>query len=112
MTVPAWVALALTVAVEVPVLAVFARLAGWASWRCVLAAALGVNVLTQPLLYALSTRFTSPWQLACAEVVVAAVETALLAWWWRVRGREDTTTLALAVIAANATSTALGLLVP
>jgi hypothetical protein len=106
------VALAVTLAVEVPVLVAFARLARWASWPRALAAAVGVNVLTQPLLYAVSTRFTSSWQLTGAEVVVAAVETAVLALWWRVRGRESTTTLALAAIAANATSTVLGLLLP
>ena len=38
-------------------------------------------------------------------------ETVLLCWWWSVRGREDAVTLALAVVAANAASTALGLLV-
>jgi len=44
------VALAVTLAVEVPVLVAFARLARWASWPRALAAAVGVNVLTQPLL--------------------------------------------------------------
>jgi hypothetical protein len=46
-----------------------------------------------------------------AEAVVVAVETVLLVWWWHVKAREDTVTLALAVVAANAASTALGLLV-
>ena len=112
MTARAWVALALTIAVETPVLVAFALLAGWSSWGRAVAAAVGVNVLTQPLLYAVSTRFTSSLQLVAAELVVAAVEAALLTWWWRLRGREDVTTLALAAVAANALSTAAGLLVP
>jgi hypothetical protein len=111
-TARAWVAFALTVVVEAPLLVAFARLAGWSSWRRAVAAAVGVNVLTQPLLYAVSTRFTSPLQLVAAEVVVVVVEAAVLVWWWRVRGREGVTTLALAVVAANALSTAAGLLVP
>ena len=76
------------------------------------ALALSVDVLTQPLLYAVSARFTSSAQLVAAEVAVVAVETTLLSWWWRVRAREGVTTLALAVVAANALSTAAGLLVP
>ena len=112
MTARAWVALALTIAVETPVLVAFARLSGWWSWGRAVAAAVGVNVLTQPLLYAVSTRFTSSLQLVAAELVVVAVEAALLAWWWRLRDREDLTTLALAAVAANALSTAAGLLVP
>ena len=112
MTARAWVALALTIAVETPVLVAFALLAGWSSWGRAVAAAVGVNVLTQPLLYAVSTRFTSSLQLVAAELVVAAVEAALLTWWWRLRGREDVATLALTAVAANALSTAAGLLVP
>ena len=110
MSLPALQALVLTLAVEVPVLVAFARAAGWAGWGRALVGAVGVNVVTHPVLYAVSTGFGSPWQLAGAEVVVTVVETALLCWWWRVRGREDAVTLALAVVAANAASTALGLL--
>lgn len=102
----------MTIAVETPVLVGFARHAEWAAWGRAVAAAVGVNVLTQPLLHAVSTRFSSSAQLVAAEVVVVVVETALLTRWWRVRGREETTTLALAVVAANALSTAAGLLVP
>ena len=104
-------ALALTLAVEVPVLVAFARAAGWAGWRRAVVGAVGVNVVTHPVLYAVSTGLGSPWQLVGSEVVVAAVETAILMAWWRVRAREDAVTLALAVVAANAASTALGLLV-
>ena len=111
MSLPALQALVLTLAVEVPVLVAFARAAGWAGWGRALVGAVGVNVVTHPVLYAVSTGFASPWQLAAAEVVVAVAEVALLVWWWRVRGREDALTLALAVVAANAASTALGLLV-
>ncbi|MFM6848092.1 MAG: hypothetical protein ACKOVB_03190 [Terrabacter sp.] len=112
MTARAWLALALTVAVEAPVLVAFARLAGWSTPVRAVAGAVVVNVLTQPLLYAVSRGFTSAVQLVAAEVVGVGVETMLLGWWWRVRGREDVTTLALAVVAANALSTAAGLLVP
>ncbi len=112
MTVRAWLALALTVAVEAPVLVAFARRAGWSAPVRAVAGAVVVNLLTQPILYAVSTGFTSWVQLVGAEVIVVAVETVLLAGWWRVRGREDVTTLALAVVAANALSTAAGLLVP
>ncbi|MER7073490.1 hypothetical protein [Terrabacter sp. NPDC000476] len=104
-------ALALTLAAELPVLVVPARLAGWASGRVAVAGAVAVNVLTQPLLFAASTAFGSPGRLLAAEAVVVAVETALLRWAWRVRGRQGVVTLACAVLAANATSTALGLLV-
>ena len=104
-------ALALTLAVEVPVLVAFARAAGWAGWGRALVGAVGVNVVSHPVLYAASTGFRSPWQLVGAEVAVAAVETALLVAGWRVRAREDAMTVALAVVAANAASTAIGLLV-
>ncbi|WP_156023378.1 hypothetical protein [Terracoccus sp. 273MFTsu3.1] len=104
-------ALALTLAVEVPVLVAFARAAGWTGWGRALVGAVGVNVVTHPVLYAVSTGFGSPWQLVGAEVAVAAVETALLVAGWRVRSREDAVTVALTVVAANAASTALGLLV-
>ena len=104
-------ALALTLAVEVPVLVAFARAAGWAGWGRALVGAVGVNVVTHPVLYAVSTGFGSPWQFVGAEVAVAAVETVLLVAGWRVRAREDAVTVALAVVAANAASTAIGLLV-
>ena len=104
-------ALALTLAVEVPVLVAFARAAGWAGWGRALVGAVGVNVVTHPVLHAVSTGFGSPWQLVGTEVAVAAVETALLVAGWRVRPREDAMTVALAVVAANAASTAIGLLV-
>lgn len=111
MTLAALVAVLLTLGVEVPVVVAFGLLAGWVGPRRAVAGAVGVNVVTHPVLYAVSTGFGSPWQLVGAEAVVVAVETLLLVWWWQVRGREDTVTLALAVVAANATSTALGLLV-
>jgi hypothetical protein len=107
----ALVALALTLVVEVPVVVAFAWLARWVGKRRAVAGAVGVNAVTHPVLYAVSAGFGSPWQLVGAETVVVAVETLLLVWWWHVRGREDTVTLALAVVAANAASTALGLLV-
>ena len=111
MTPAALVALALTLAVEVPVVVAFARRACWVGRRHAVAGAVGVNAVTHPVLYAVSTGFGSPWQLVGAELAVVAVESLLLAWWWQVRSREDTVTLALAVVAANAASTALGLLV-
>jgi hypothetical protein len=104
-------ALALTLGVEVPMVAASARLARWVGPPGAVAGAVGVNVVTHPVLYAVSTGFRSPWQLVMAEAVVVAVETVLLVWWWHVKAREDTVTLALAVVAANAASTALGLLV-
>lgn len=111
MTLSALVALALTLAVEVPLVVTLALLAEWTTFSRAAAGAVGVNVVTHPVLYAVSTGFGSPWQLVAAEAVVVIVETVLLVWWWRVGGREDTVTLALTVIAANAASTALGLLV-
>ena len=111
MTLPALAALALTLVVEVPVVVTVVRLAGWASFGRAVAGAAGANLGTHPLLYAVSTGFESPWQLVAAEAVVVGVETVLLGWWWRVRGREDALTLALTLVAANAASTALGLLV-
>jgi hypothetical protein len=110
-TLPALVALALTLAVEVPLVATVTRLAAWTTSGRAVAGAVGANLVTHPVLYAVSTGFASPWQLVAAETVVVGVETVLLLWWWRVRGREDATTLALTVVAANAASTALGLLV-
>ena len=104
-------ALAVTLVVEAPVLVAFARAAGWAGWGRALSGAVGVNVLTQPLLYAVATRAAAAWQLVGSEVIVVAVETLLLARWWRVGARGERVTLVLAVLATNAAASALGLLV-
>ena len=103
-------AFALTLAVELPVYVLFARAARWAgAWRA-LAGALGVNVVTHPVLYAAGLSFVAAWQLVVAEAVVALVEAGLLVWWWRVRERAGVVTVACVAVAANATSTAVGLL--
>lgn len=102
-------ALGLTLALEVPIYVAFARAARWAGAGRALAGAVAVNVVTHPLLYAAGLGFVAAWQLAVAEAVVALVELALLAWWWRVTG-SGVGTLAWVAVAANATSTAVGLL--
>jgi hypothetical protein len=86
----------------------------WARWvgaGRALAGAIGVNVVTHPVLYAAGLGFTSAWQLALAELLVALVEAALLLWWWRLaRVRAAVGTVVWLAVAANATSTALGVL--
>jgi len=59
MSLAALQALALTLLVEVPVLVAFARAAGWAGWGRVVSSAVGVNVVTQPVLHAVSARAAS-----------------------------------------------------
>lgn len=103
-------ALALTLAVEIPVYAVALRRGWQVRPRTALWAALGVNLATHPLLWWLlgpwAGRSAYPLILVLAEVAVCAAEAALLAWWLR---RRDPLLAVLAVL-ANAASVIAGLI--
>ncbi|WP_191838074.1 hypothetical protein [Catellatospora chokoriensis] len=101
-------ALALTLAVEIPVYAAALRW-GWAApVRRALLGALGVNLATHPLLWWLLVPWTGreayPLVLVFAELLVCGAEAALLAWWL---GRRDPL-LAVLAVAANAASVLAG----
>ncbi|SEG57963.1 hypothetical protein SAMN05216223_106377 [Actinacidiphila yanglinensis] len=104
-------ALALTVAVEVPVYAVTVISASPARFRRTAVAAVMVNLVTHPLLWWFLSRVPSHdyWPaFAVAESVVCLVEGALMAWWLRLRGPVPYA----ASVAANAASVIAGMLLP
>ena len=100
-------ALLLTLVVEVPALLLLARLFARVSVQLALAGAVGVNLLTHPILYAASAGFSSWPQLLGAEALVALVEGLGLAWVWRVPLRESWPLVG--AFAVNALSTLAGL---
>gem|GEM_PF-3096501 len=100
-------ALLLTLVVEVPALLLLARLFARVSVPLALAGAVGVNLLTHPILYAASAGFSSWPQLLGAEALVALVEGLGLAWVWRVPLRESWPLVG--AFAVNALSTLAGL---
>ena len=100
-------ALLLTLVVEVPALLLLARLFARVSVPLALAGAVGVNLLTHPILYAASAGFSSWPQLLGAEALVAFVEGLALAWVWRVPLRESWPLVG--AFAVNALSTLAGL---
>ncbi|HNV15848.1 MAG TPA: hypothetical protein PKL63_14405 [Dermatophilaceae bacterium] len=100
-------ALLLTLVVEVPALLLLARLFARVSVPLALAGAVGVNLLTHPILYAASAGFSSWPQLLAAEALVALVEGLALAWVWRVPLRESWPLVG--AFAVNALSTLAGL---
>ena len=102
-------ALLLTLVVEVPALLLLARLFARVSVPLALAGAVGVNLLTHPILYAASAGFSSSPQLLAAEALVALVEGLALAWVWRVPLRESWPLVG--AFAINALSTLVGLAV-
>ena len=102
-------ALLLTLVVEVPALLLLARLFARVSVPLALAGAVGVNLLTHPILYAASAGFSSWPQLLGAEALVALVEGLALAWVWRVPLRESWPLVG--AFAINALSTLVGLAV-
>jgi hypothetical protein len=112
-------ALALTLAVELPVYLAVLVGARLASWARALVAGVGVNLVTHPALWwglrPAVARPAYPWIVVLAEVAVCAAEWALLVWWLPApppgRRRADRTLLAAASVAANAASTLVGLLV-
>ena len=102
-------ALLLTLVVEVPALLLLARLFARVSVPLALGGAVGVNLLTHPILYAASAGFSSSPQLLAAEALVALVEGLALAWVWRVPLRESWPLVG--AFAINALSTLVGLAV-
>ena len=100
-------ALLLTLVVEVPALLLLARLFARVSVPLALAGAVGVNLLTHPILYAASAGFSSWPQLLGAAALVALVEGLGLAWVWRVPLRESWPLVG--AFAVNALSTLAGL---
>jgi cytochrome bd-type quinol oxidase subunit 2 len=91
----------------VPALLLLARLFARVSVPLALAGAVGVNLLTHPILYAASAGFSSWPQLLAAEALVALVEGLALAWVWRVPLRESWPLVG--AFAVNALSTLAGL---
>lgn len=100
-------ALALTLAVEVPVLSGSALRWGWAGRRAALLGAVAANLFTHPLAYAVAAS-TNTW-IGWAGVEIAAVlaEWVLLRLWWH---PDHATDLALVVLVSNCASAAAGLL--
>ncbi|MDI1461303.1 hypothetical protein QEZ54_10020 [Catellatospora sp. KI3] len=101
-------ALALTLAVEVPLYAVALR-AGWrVPWPRAATVAVAVNLVTHPVLWSVLWQVRGagsyPVLLAAAEVAVCAAEAALLAWWLR---RPDRL-LAVLAVGVNAVSVLAG----
>lgn len=98
------VAAGLTLVIELPVYLACAIGLEWAGWSRAVAGAVGVNLVTHPLLYTV-TLHRGPLILGVAEVVATAVEGALLAWWWR--ARQVGTVLVVAFV-ANGLSLVVG----
>jgi hypothetical protein len=105
------VALALTLAVEVPLYTLWLWSALSVPARRAALLAVGVNLVTHPALWwSLALwqvgKSAYPFVLGWAEVVACVVEWALLRW----RIGRDTVPLALIVVGVNAASLAAGLL--
>ncbi len=106
-----WVALALTLVIEVPAYGSILRYGLGVSARQGLAAGTAVNLVSHPLAFLLVMPLLAPRlgflpALAVIELGVWVFEAALL-WSWR---RGDLELLGLAALAANALSLAIGLL--
>jgi hypothetical protein len=103
--VPYPLALALTLVVEVPVFVVVFRFAGllpgWRGW----AGAIGVNLVTHPVVWLVLS--AHPGWFVEAELGACVVE-ALLLWAW---ARRDLALLGLTAVSANTASVLAGLLV-
>jgi hypothetical protein len=102
-------ALGLTLLVEVPVYLVLAARFACLSRPLALAGAVGVNLLTHPIVYAVALAWPHPVVWVLAELGAVAVEALGLAWAWRVP--RPSAWLWLGAVAANALSTAVGLVV-
>lgn len=86
--------------------AVLARVFAWVSWPLALVAGVVVNLLTHPLMYAVSLHLDAWWQFAVAETIVALIEGAALVWAWRRRPTEWW--LWVGAVVANALSVLVG----
>ena len=103
------VALAVTLAVEVPLYALALRYALGVPTRRAIRLGVAVNLVTHPALWWSLTRSPPTWQpypLLLAEAAVCVVEWALLRW----RIGDDGPLLAVVVVGVNAASLAAGLL--
>lgn len=101
-------ALALTCVVEVPWYLGCFRALGWRlGLRRALVLAIGVNLITHPVLYLVALGLESLAALALAELVVVSVEALII---WLVVRREPIWTT-LAALGANALSLVLGLMI-
>lgn len=101
-----WAALALTLAIEVPLTSsglVALRVAGW---RQAILFAVAVNLITQPVLWTILAPHPQPLALGLAEALVCIAESVLL----RLALRRDLPALLLLSTAANAASAAAGML--
>ena len=100
-------ALALTLAIEVPVLGGSAVRWRWATWRPAVLGAVAVNLFTHPFAYAVAVS-TNTWVgWAGVEIAAVVLEWAVLRRWWQ---PEHTVDLALVVLASNLASASAGLL--
>jgi hypothetical protein len=100
------VAFGLTVAVEAPVYLLGLVGLHLATWRRAVALAIGVNVVTHPMLWAFLTWYRSPGAYVAAELAVVVAEAALL----RLAVHRDLGALLALSLAANTTSVLVGLL--
>ena len=96
-------ALAITLAVEVPLYVVVLRLARLLPLRLSLAGAVGVNLLTHPLVWLVLS--AHPGWFLPVEAAVCLVEAALL---WLLVRRRDLVTLLVTAVAANTASVLAG----
>jgi hypothetical protein len=96
-------ALALTLAVEVPVYAVALRWAGLLPWGRALAVAVGANLVTHPLVWLILTHHTGAAAFAVVEVAAWLVESALIL----LLVRRDAALICLVALVANLTSVLL-----
>lgn len=109
-------AFAVTLLVEVPVYLAALTLAAGVRWRRAVLMAIGVNVVTHPLLWWTLRPLTAspayPYLFLGAELTACLVEWALLVAWTRRPGRTpgDLAVLAAASVTANAASVLAGLL--
>lgn len=97
-------ALALTLAVEVPVYMVALRWAWLLSWRRALAMAVGVNLVTHPLVWLILTHHTGTAAFTVVEVGAWLVESALIF----LLVRRDAALICLVALVANLASVLLG----
>jgi hypothetical protein len=105
--VPYPLALAITLAVEVPVYLVVFRFAGLLAGWCGVVAAVGINLCTHPLVWLVLSAHAGLWWFTIVEAGVCLVEALLL---WALVHR-DGVLLLLTVLVANTASILAGLAV-
>ena len=97
------IALAVTLAAELPVYLLVFRFTGLFGWRRGVAAAVGLNLGTHPVVWLVLS--AHPGWFVSVEAAVCAVEGGLL-WWFA--GRREPGLLLLTAVVANLTSILAG----